>query len=154
MGGSDPSFEGDGGEGGGDTLLGGEGRDILIGDSGYPGPVYQNSGADVLDGGQGEDLIIAGHYLTDTQADYFTLQQAGLATDAFTDRVPTLQGALLQPGVNLFNDQQVGAAETLVDEVIGGDDLDWLIYDFPNDIDDADATELTHAVDLSPFPRL
>ncbi len=150
--GDDILLGGDGAEGASDQLYGGDGRDILIGDGGAGVLNLKSGGSDLLDGGAGEDLIIAGHYLA-TPAELVNLQLAWLSSALFADRVSSIGGTLLQPGVNLFNDDLINPPTTLVDQVIGGDDTDWLLYDFGHDTSDADATEQAAAVDLSLSPR-
>ena len=143
---------GDGAEGASDQLYGGDGRDILVGDGGAGSPMFKFGGADLLDGGAGEDLIISGHYIA-TPGDLQSLQLAWLSSALFADRVASIGGTLLQPGVNVYNDNLNNPPLTYVDQVIGGDDTDWLLYDFSNDVSDADGTEQPYAEDLSLAPR-
>jgi len=113
---------------GGDTLLGGAGRDVL----------YGHFGGDSLDGGDGEDLLIAGKLqLDDLVFDLFKIQSEWVSSRDFTTRVLNILGSgsgphkngnvFLTPGTTVVDD-------SAVDTLLGGDGLDWFLYDFSEDI--------------------
>ncbi len=122
---------------GSDTLQGGEGRDILIG----------NLGPDLLDGGSGEDLLLEGRASFDNiSAAVFAIQAEWLSSRDYVDRVANISGTgvgdrlngnyFLTPGDTAIND---GA----LDQLVGGGDLDWFLYDFFDDIvNDPEADEI------------
>lgn len=124
--------------GGNDSVIGGDGNDILIG-----GP-----GADTLIGGNGQDLIIGGSlpqttYIPqgDNIPEYQGWQQiwdVWRSGDSFSTRQAQLQGSsssflesqyYLSPATTMLDD-------TSVDQVLGGADSDWLVYDFTQDVSD------------------
>jgi len=113
-----------------DTLLGGTGSDLLIG----------QSGADFLDGGVGEDLLIGDVVMFGdlpsaviaihsewSQSGHTYLQRVGniLGTDPQPNRANG--NSFLIPGVTLF-------ADTAVDTLVGGSNLDWFLYTFFEDL--------------------
>jgi Ca2+-binding RTX toxin-like protein len=112
---------------GNDKLLGGAGRDLLIG----------GLGADHLLGGGGEDLLIAGWTVyDDDDAALERIAQEWTSSRKYRDRVANLRSATgpvleatgikLQKGVTVFDDAEV-------DKLLGGGDLDWLLYDLSRD---------------------
>lgn len=113
---------------GNDTLLGGAGRDLLWG----------HLGADVLSGGGGEDLLVAdAFHFTNLPAAVFAIQSEWLSSRSYAERIANIMGVgtgprdngnyFLQPGVTMFDD---GA----VDALLGGTDLDWLLYRITQDL--------------------
>lgn len=81
---------------------------------------------------------------------------------SYEDRVANIFGTgsgprdngdfFLTPGANTFNDRNASdpPATTLVDEVLGGDDSDWMLLDEVHDTDDRGLDELV--ADLVAFP--
>lgn len=144
--GDDILIGGDGAEGSADSLTGGAGRDILIGDLGnYPRKTTA-SGADTLDGGDGEDIVLAGAYLPLDALALEAIQAEWTSVRAYAQRVANISGSgsgprnngdsFLAPGVTAFNDRpaSLDPATLIVDHVMGGNDADWLLYDFTEDI--------------------
>ena len=154
---------GDGAEGSNDTLLGGDGRDILLGDTEHitstaiqPAKI---GGADSLVGGAGEDIIISGVYDTANASDILLIQAEWLSGRSYADRVANISGtgvgprnngsAFLTPDVTLFNDHQnaLPLTQNRVDTVLGGGDMDWLLFDTAEDTADTEPGE--EIVDLN-----
>jgi hypothetical protein len=113
-----------------DTLLGGTGNDLLIG----------QSGADSLDGGAGEDLLIGDVVMFgDLPSGLIALSSEWTQTGhSYAQRVGNILGTapqpdrangnyFLVPGETLF-------ADTAVDTLVGGSNLDWFLYTFFEDL--------------------
>jgi hypothetical protein len=124
-----------------DTLLGGPGNDILIGDGGIPGSGRVATGTDSIEGGAGEDLIITGLVAgLPGGFDWFAVQNEWLNGGSLAQRqahiLGTTPGGLngthkLVPGVNIINDGSPG--EPAIDIVLAGDQSDWILWDEVND---------------------
>lgn len=113
---------------GNDTLTGGAGDDILIG----------GAGADRLQGNAGSDLLIANRITYDTNLTALAnLQAEWNSSRSLSQRINNLSGVGIGPrsndtmtlksGVSILND---GA----IDQVLGGDGEDWLIYRTSQDV--------------------
>ena len=111
-----------------DMLFGGEGKDTLFG----------HYGADLLNGGGGEDLLISDQFsFSDVPQAVLQIGEEWKSARPFAERVSNILGvtstgvngsSVLSPGVNILDD---GAQDTL----LGGlGDLDWLFYDFDQDL--------------------
>ena len=115
---------------GNDTMLGGTGRDFF----------YGNFGSDSILGGDGDDLLISGRVDFGAAGDLLTgltkIRNEWLSSRDYATRVDNIKGTgtgprlngnfFLQPGVTLFDD---GAA----DELHGEGDMDWFVYTFLQD---------------------
>lgn len=116
---------------GADTLLGGLGNDML----------YGHYGADHLDGGPGADLIVAGYLAVPDISNFvYAVKFEWTSNQPYANRVAHLTGT--PGGLNGDNYFVPGATvldDGAVDEVLGGDDQDWLLYSVSQDL----ATDLT-----------
>lgn len=134
----------------GDMLYGGNGNDILIGgtlstdgnDSIYGGSgndlIIGHFGADLLDGGAGRDLIIAGSlFFEDLPTAIYAIQSEWLSGRTYEERVANLSGTGVGPRNNGSSFLIPGATaldDGAVDQVLGGDDQDWLLADLESDL--------------------
>lgn len=122
---------------GADTLVGGDGRDFF----------YGNLGADLLDGGAGEDLLIAGavEFTAGTTIDgLIAIRNEWLSSRDYATRVANISGTgsgpkqngnfFLQPGQTIFPD-------TSADQLFGGADLDWFLFDVLDSLFDTEPGE-------------
>jgi len=122
----------------GDWLLGEAGDDLLVG----------QGGADTLEGGAGEDLL-TGDVIVFAQLPNSIVaihHEWSLSGHSYAERVDNITGNapaadrwngnhFLTPGVTLFSD---GAVDTLV----GGEEQDWFLYSFLQDLlDDEESGE-------------
>ncbi|MBX7168376.1 MAG: NF038122 family metalloprotease [Pirellulales bacterium] len=107
----------------GDRLFGGEGQDVLVG----------YLGADTLDGGAGEDLLFSERFdFTAFDDLYGTLggtQGVWAGPEPYLLRVGMLLLDTILPGTTTLDDSSI-------DKLIGGSELDWLIFSFGEDIAD------------------
>lgn len=161
--GNDILLGGDGGEGAADTLLGGDGRDILIGDGG--GARDGNAaGADQLSGGAGEDIIISGLYLPPDTDALLAIRAEWTSTRYYYERIANIFGSGTGPrdngnsfftlGVNTFNDRTGVFSASVVDTVLGGEDLDWFLIDLAGDVaTDRTGMEVAHELLGVPLPN-
>lgn len=163
--GNDVLIGGDGAEGSSDTLIGGAGRDILIGDMGNVVVAKVAGGADLLVGGAGEDLILAGAFLPADGNALAAIQAEWTSARSYAQRVANISGVgagprdngdyFLSLGVNVFNDRTASlpVTSTVVDQVLGGADMDWLLFDASEDLaTDVAAGETTVNLRTSPLP--
>lgn len=128
----------------GDNLNGGNGNDVLIGlagddalDGGAGSDVLIGSaGADQLNGQAGSDLVLAAATNYDRDPNFwFFIQSNWSATNvSYSVKTTNLLGRgtqympyVLMPGGSIAND-------TAVDQVLGGADQDWLLYDLSRDL--------------------
>jgi Ca2+-binding RTX toxin-like protein len=105
-----------------DSLVGGNGRDILIG----------GIGVDNLNGGLGEDILIGGTTSWDANlANLANIMTRWLAASAYGVRITDLKTSVPQllPATTVFND---GSADVLT----GGGDLDWFLTEAVDSIID------------------
>jgi hypothetical protein len=116
------------GGGGTDRLTGGSGRNVIIG----------GTGRDQLSGGAASDLLIAGTTSYDANdAALLRVLQEWTCQRSYSDRVANLRGGLgpvlspsgtkLKKGETIFDDLDA-------DELRGGSESDWLLYDLSRDI--------------------
>lgn len=160
--GDDILLGGDGGEGADDTLLGGTGREILVGDGGRSVTAQVTGGSDSLNGGAGEDIIIAGVGIPVDAAAMAMIQAEWTSERTFAERVANISGmgsgpnangsSYLQPGTTVFNDRPSTGVPTLVDQVFGGTEADWIFSDIPDD-NEADLEGSDLLIDLATSPR-
>lgn len=115
---------------GNDTILGGNGGHILVGDAGDDTIVGANgrdliiggTGADSLSGSPDEDIIIAGDTVHDTDSVALaTILAAWKANTAYATRVEALRDSMLTPNVHVFDD-------AATDFLNGGSGSDWFIF--------------------------
>jgi len=159
----DKLFGGDGAEGSMDQLFGGKGNDFIEG----------GVGPDTIDGGDGRDFIITGDSTTQqTTGDtvtgdgdedilvagqlLFSVEDLDTAVDAimaewtssrdYNTRVNNISGTGVGPRANGNFFLQVGltvASNSVIDNLTGGSDLDWLLYTLAQDIlNDPEAGEI------------
>lgn len=116
------------GAGGADILIGGGGNDVLIG----------GDGADFLDGGAGRDLVIAGRTTFDANGDAL----AGIRAEWTSNRTPAQKianlsgtGSGTRANGNFFLVPRSTVLDDAdVDQILGGEGEDWLLYDFSEDV--------------------
>ncbi|MBX7168715.1 MAG: hypothetical protein K1X74_20430 [Pirellulales bacterium] len=103
----------------GDAIFGEAGNDVLVG----------HRGADSLNGGAGEDLLVPD--IIQYAPDYYGLLNGAAGVwnngDTYANRVGSLLVDTLLAGDTVVSD---GA----VDQLTGGDELDWLFYTFGQDV--------------------
>jgi RHS repeat-associated protein len=112
---------------GNDLLVGGPGRNVLIG----------GTGRDVLVGGAASDLLIAGTTAYDGNDSVLqAILKEWTSSRSYSDRVANLrggQGPMLSPlGIKLKRGETV-FDDADIDELFGGSELDWLMYDLSRD---------------------
>lgn len=142
--GSDLIVGGDGAEGSDDYLEGGAGNDILVGD-------IKTYGNDRLIGGIGQDLILAGLFVPTSDQYLDQLHAEWKSSRTFEERAANLRGltggrgnngdAILFAGGNIVTDAKDGQGNKYVDEVLGGDDADWIFFD-SDDLLTSDSADL------------
>jgi RHS repeat-associated protein len=124
------------GGGGASIILGGPGDDLLIGGPGRH-VVIGGTGADTLLGSAASDLLIAGTTAYDkNDAALQLLLKEWTSSQNYNDRVANLRegvgpvlahtGTKLKKGITVFDDSDV-------DELYGGTELDWLLFDVARD---------------------
>ncbi len=137
------------GEAGNDVILGGtgafDGSDLIFGGDGLD-TLFGHHGADTLNGGAGEDLLISDRFsFSDVPQAVLQIGEEWKSARPFAERVSNILGvtstgvngtSILSPGVTIIDD---AAPDTL----FGGlGELDWLFYDFDQDLL-GDAIELS-----------
>jgi len=122
---------------GADSLLGDDGDDVLIG----------YAGTDTLRGGTGADLTVAdGVIFSDLPGAVLAIHaEWSLSGHSYADRVANITG--IAPLANRFNanwfltPNQTLFADTVVDQVLGEEDMDWFVYTFLQDVTDQELGE-------------
>lgn len=110
---------------GNDNLLGGNGADVLIG----------GLGADILQGGVGSDLFITGQTTYDLDSNFWYFVQANWsAPTAYQTKVNNFSARGTQPMSYVFLPQASLLNDAAVDQIVGGSDQDWMLYDFSQDV--------------------
>lgn len=115
------------GNGGSDQLFGLVGRDILIG----------GTGGDLLNGADGEDILIAA--ITDFDEDFDALNvlmAAWTTSDSIGTRITNLRTGVGATSIALSAGITVTDDNGVLDELIGGEALDWFFRDLTDLITD------------------
>lgn len=124
---------------GDDSLFGGAGDDFLVG----------HLGADLLRGGVGQDLLVAGRlWFLDLPSAAFALQAEWTSGRPIAERVANLSGTGVGPRFNgdyFLTPGVTALTDSAVDQVLGDDDADWLLYDFAQDL----ASDVVPGLDLA-----
>lgn len=136
--GHDILLGGDGAEGAADSLVGGEGRDILIGDGGILNPKKDFGGADSLVGGIGEDILLSGWYEPIDNAALLAIRLEWISERTYSERVANIRGTgvgprlngdyFLEVGTTVLVEETPNSVTSIVDQVLGGADLDWFLH--------------------------
>jgi Ca2+-binding RTX toxin-like protein len=153
--GDDVLIGGDGAEGAADTLLGGEGRDILIGDGGVLSRKSTAGGADSLVGGPGEDILIAGWFEPVDAYSILAIRDEWTSTRSYMERVANISGVgvgprlngdnFLQLNVTVLEDVPSSPNVSAIDELLGGADMDWFLYELEDLLIDHEPGEQAYA---------
>jgi Ca2+-binding RTX toxin-like protein len=127
------------GGGGNDFIFGTDGNDVLNGGSGND-MILGRSGADQITGGTGQDLIISGnldgvYFDENDPPGLILLYVQWTQPDPFATRVAYLTGT---PGGVLSPAQAMVAGSTVLDDgavdtILGGDDEDYIWYNYSQD---------------------
>lgn len=126
----------------GDVITGGAGNDFIVG----------HYGADSLYGGAGQDLIVAGSLnFTNLAASVYSIQSEWLSSRTIAEKVNNLRGIGVGPrsnGDSFFSAGQTVLDDAAVDQILGSEDADWLLYDFAMDLAVYNAAENDMRLDL------